>query len=458
MGWLGRHESTNRVPGAARRRPAAVVLATMLLAAWLSTAAADTPRDADVQPAASTLATPAVGGTAAPVSTRDSDLEAVLRRLGVATAAYRMTDVLAGAQACRGLAQTQGKLAMAMLCNERAYRAARVLGDAHAFIEAAHWQSGHADARGLDAAFAEVDLKKLMGTIPPFSVAIDGGSTRLDYAHPLTARVLIKGHSIDARGTIADLRPVVPVTIDGKQVQALVDTGAPVALVLDRKRAHLLGAVTLVEGARAPRTFGVPDPKPGSAAYALVDSLKLGTLTMHGVLAVVLQDGKVPASGVIVGLPLLAQYQQATFTRSQLELDTDADTCARKALPMTATLAARGGFGMTFPAEADGRDATAMFDTGMSFPVAVGPMSTLALTLPPATSKQPVKPAFTVHPNSHKFRIGSINLLSKYVYVPKLEIPVDFVIGTPMLFGADVQLDFATLSLCVTPRKGRASR
>lgn len=435
-----------------RFRPWRVGLATLAFGFGTLTACFGTAQppvtasstSAGMQPAEA----PAVPGPTAP----DAALESGLRKLGVATDAYRMADALAAAKECRELALAGDKLVLAMACNERAFLAARVLGDAKSFVAAAAWQSRHADGRGLDPAFRGVDLAGLAVSVAPLSTGIEGGSTRLDYTHPITAMAAIAGNSVVARGRVSEARPFVSVTINGKKVQALVDTGAPVPLVLDQTRARSLGAVPLVKGAMAPSTFSDPDPIPGSADYALVDSLSVGTLTMRNVLAVVMKNGKVPKSGVVVGLPMLARYPQVTFTWSQLQLDTRPETCKEHPLPMTAMLAARGAFGMVFPIQVRDKHADAIFDTGMSFPLAIGPTSRLASTLAPASSKQPLEPAFTIHPGSLSVGVGRINLKPDHVYVSRLGLPTDAAIGSPLLLGADVRINFNDLSLFVIPR------
>lgn len=379
-------------------------------------------------------------------------LETALRVLGSARDAYRMTDALAAAQACRGLASTAGKPVLARLCNERALRAARVLGDAHSFIAATDWQHRYGDGRGLDPAFAKVDLATLAHSLAPLAVDGKGGNVRLDYVHPLGARIDARSRKVEATGRVSAMRPEVAVDINGKRANALVDTGAPVPVVLDETRARKLGAVSLVKGVRPPGTFNAPDPVAGSASYAVVDRFTIGTLSMRNVLAVVMRDGTVPKPGVVVGLPVLARYPQVTFTSSQLLLDTAAGRCDGKPVPMSVRFAAEGAFGMLFPVRAGNKDADATFDTGMGFPMVISPASRLASGLQPPLQKQPASPAFIIHPGSIAIEVGPIRVKPYYVYVSRLRFPADVAIGSPVLLGADMEMDFANLTLCVIPR------
>lgn len=373
-------------------------------------------------------------------------------RVAAFRANYDLHGVLVAAEACRDAALAAQRLDRALRCNARVRAAAYSLGDARGLMRWAHWQARYAVSEfnhGLGIAFSQANLPRLASEVPPLQVRIDGDAT-LRYLQPIST----KTHQVAWQTIIGDVsrgRPVVSVEIDGRPTSALLDTGTPFALLLDQAQAYALGARPLVIGIASPGTARGAPPTPGTAAFDLVRTFKLGTLVMHNLLAVVVANGS-PLHGVIVGLPVLANYRQVTFGQSSVRLATRTHACATRALPETVESTASSDVPV-FTARVNGGTTNAIFDTGSNVALVVlagrfaSPASAASAPAEGGTSGAFSGPLAAT--------LGELRLTAPKVHaVAALPGDVGLDAGATVLATASVQLDFpgnAPPSICFAP-------
>lgn len=390
--------------------------------------------------------------TASSLRTESSPLLDAERAARDAVAAYHMKRALSAAETCRDIAQSLHWSLQARKCNETMQMAASSLGNARALSGTVYWEQrfGSATAvRSLATSFAHTDWRRLARAVPPVAVAFDGGNATLEYLHDIDIGAETHVDARAAAGSVSRARslPMVAARINGHAVTAGIDTGASFPLVLDRSHARSLGAVPLVSGILVPPTLG--DSGPGAMGdYDLVKKLRFGTLVMHDVAAVVVSS--IPGSeGVLVGLPMLANYAQVTFGKSRVRLETDTSPC-----PAPVPLSARSTNGapsdaLHFPVRADGKVVSAVFDTG----------STLLLLGGPALLQHPIGPnggmGYAAGYWPHRALdvwVGNFHMRSANAPVGAVNVSADIDIGSPVLTLADVRLDFQHHSICFLHR------
>lgn len=366
---------------------------------------------------------------------------AASQELQAAITAYRMSDAFTAARACREIAHADREFRLAQNCNNAVRGASYFLGDARGLLESAYWQFRYGDANALETPFTSANLAQLAHTTGPLSVRVDG-STELEYLHPLSAKDRTE------KTTGQSTRPIVAVNVNGKRVDAMIDTGVYVPLMLDQAHAYQVGAVPLVIGVTAPPSLAVPSPAPDSAAYELVKTFQFGTLTMHNVLAIVVRNGYLP-HGALVGLPALTRYKQVTFSATGVNLSTTEEHCPLPSVPMTSISSQQGYGRLIFPARVDNTYLNGMFDTGLTHIAIGGPklLSPSALLYASGTSAQTGQATPKVKLRTLNVRIGKLTLTANNAPVG-INFGTDLDIGAPLLTAIDVRVDFSKLSLC----------
>lgn len=369
-------------------------------------------------------------------------------KLKAAIATDRIPDVLVAARVCRNSAFRENKLREAERCNATLRDAAYYLGDAHAVLESAFWQSRHAVPNdGPAVLFQGADLARLVRTVAPLSVSRQGAGSKLEYVHPISLRRHVEGAGVaTARGS----QPAVVVRINGRRVTAMVDTGTYVPLMLDQAHAYELGAVPLVTGITAPRSLAVPSPQPDSAAYDLVSAFRFGGVVMHNVLAIVVRNGYLPG-GAIVGLPVLARYNQVTFGKKGISLGETVKSCDGTRLPLIVTPSSQG-FGLVFPVKVHGRSVKAMFDTGSNKLLLARPALFTTTSSSKRIPRRREQSTSALDRHSLSTRIGRLHLVAHGAPVGVKGMSADIDIGAPVLAAADVRINFSDPSLCFIPK------
>lgn len=382
----------------------------------------------------------AVRAATAPPRAKSSLLLDAERAARNAATSYHMDRALSAAERCRNVAQSLHQAERAQACNIMMRVAASNMGNAHALFGTVYWEQrfGSASAtRSLPTGSAHTDWPRLARTVPPVSVAFEGGNTTLEYVHAI---------DIDTGGG-THRRVMVAARINGHPVTAGIDTGLSFPLVLNRGQARSLGAVPLISGIPVPPTLG--DSGAGARAdYDLVKKFRFGTLIMRNVAAVVVPS--IPGSdGVLVGLPVLANYAQVTFGKSKVGLETDTSPCPLP-VPLSAQPTKEAPSDMLhFRVRADGKIVNAVFDTGSTIPLLGGP----ALLQHPIGPNGDMGYAAGYWPHrALDVWVGNFHMRSAYAPVGAVNVPADIDIGTPILALADVRLDFRQPALCILQR------
>lgn len=362
---------------------------------------------------------------------------------------------------CRDAALRHNAISSALNCNRGAASVALVMGDARGYFQALDWTKNigfPAIARSRQGRkpkfgrpFNDVDLDKLAKSLPPLSATLSVGSASLDYSHPLYMVLEDNGNRQTTYGTKGvGAIPEVSTEIDGKPVQALVDTGTSYFLTMDQTQAKALGVKILVAGLPAIATMGKA-PGKGSTSFGLIDRLVFGPLTVNNAMAIVVPTGSFPGPGVLVGLPLLARFKQVEFDQSRLVLDAAASVCKYPLALAFASSPAEDGK-LVFAAKANGKPVKASIDTGSGAPLIASP-SLMASSTAGNAAAPPTTTALATPSHRHlEVQFGN----SRFSYndppvIPALSVP-DVVIGAPILEGWNVRFDFSKPSLCLIPR------
>lgn len=297
---------------------------------------------------------------------------------------YRLPAMIAQSMMCRD-AKSVERTSLRE-CEAFLREATYALGDAHDFFAELAWQRKHPllptdGAKGSDTIkepFANVDLARLAASLPPFSTAFEATTspvvryTSSSSAKPGTSQA--GGGSAGGGVLPAGFWPKVAVTINGHRVDALVDTGTRTALVISSHEAAMLGLRPLVRGLPGYRLVGQRPPASAQVALDFVRSLVFGTLHVQNLMAVVAPKSDqfgFRQADVVVGLPVLAQFNNVTFTRAGMVFGAPPVTCSAQ-FPLTAAAPAGDAALLVFPASVDGKPVGAMIDTGSTVELLVG--------------------------------------------------------------------------------------
>lgn len=383
-------------------------------------------------------------------------LDPTMVKLVEAQLDYDLPGLLAAAKVCRDSAMLRNELAAALSCNGVAYRSAFAMGDAREAFRTLVWVKKvgfpamtrmHRGTPGFGNAFDRADIDQIAKSLPPFFTKRSPDRASLDYSNAPYKEDNAIHLTTHASG--ASIIPAVTIVVNGKQLKAFVDTGSASSVVMDQAHATELGVKTLVAGLPAIATLG-RSPATGSTSLALVDELVFGPLTVHDVMAIVVPTGYLPGSGVMVGLPLLARFQQVEFGRSRLTVGGTASGC-NDPLALTFASSPREDGKLVFDAGADGKPIKASIDTGADVPLIAG-----RHLAPPSVDNDSAVQSATVAqagPIQRYLKVwfGKSHLsYDDTPVIPTLEVP-DVLIGAPILAGWDVHFDFLKPSLCLAP-------
>lgn len=371
---------------------------------------------------------------------------------------YDMPKLLSDALACR---DESSAMSSPGGCNLLAYSAAMVMGDAHATFQALHWARSARGSRGsgdskesaarFDPAFVRVDVARLAKELPLTRIRVSPVKTSLAYLDSPCGVTATSGAYVAECKNPASMRPKVEITVDGKSTAALLDTGAPFAVVMSHERAEEFGATPLVTDLAPLTMLGKTRPEKGPSSLYLVDHLTFGSLNAHNLMVVVLPDGVLQGAGVVLGLPMLARFGEVTFGRSRITLGTSPARCVDR-LPLTFASSFSQQGKLVFPAQADGKHVSATIDTGSSAALIAG--RALAPRLVASSSSGP-KTAGSHDNVLHRYLRVSFGKKEQLSYnsapvIPSLTV-TDVVIGAPVLSTMNMQLNFSEMWLCMTP-------
>jgi len=153
--------------------------------------------------------------------------------------------------------------------------------------------------------------------------------------------------------------PFVTIKVNGQETQALVDTGSPYSLILSRRLATRLGAVTVAHGLSliTRRTPSASDD------IALVSSINAGAFTVENLGAIVIDESPMEGADAIIGLAFVQRFPTVGFGREAINI--------RPALPRQCMqpeqfsfATSNGRSNIIFPVSIDGVLGGAVFDTG----------------------------------------------------------------------------------------------
>ena len=382
---------------------------------------------------------------------RDLKPRAQLRRdfmeARAARARYEMPKVLSLAMDCRDLALKLHKMQPARVCDEAMFRVARRLGDARTMVEADYWWQRHgfsaADKTSkLYSAFQKANLARLVHTVPAFSATVADSPSVLKYQH----RIEFAGRV--AAEPLTWHRPTVTATINGKPVAVMVDTGTILPVMMDQTHATALGATRLLGELAAPGTEKHPLPGAKGFGTDLIANFKFGDLVMHNVATAVFPDGRFHI-GVLVGLPVLARFGRVDLDDARIATGLAVPHCT-SGMQLRIVGAGQLGFATT----ANGRPAIAMLDTGSMYALFAKPETSPNSSAMSKTSRSEWPEAPSAHHRQVGVQIGAGSMTGVDMPDAKFTLPpdVDVTIGAPLLTFADVRIDFAKPSLCVSPK------
>jgi predicted aspartyl protease len=354
---------------------------------------------------------------------------------------YQLTKLMHLSLSCRDDHIGRHEVSRALFCNEIAYRAALVLGDAHELFSALSWarQVGFPAQKLLLPRFGNaydgVDVVQLARTIAPMEQSLVAGRATIPYSN--AAAVLAP--------RLGDLRtiPAVKLSINQHTVEAAADTGNGYALVMDQRHADALGVTILVKGLPPLATLGRP-PVGTEQRLGLAKTLTLGPLTLHNLLVVVVPSGNPTTDRVALGMPLLARLKQFSFEASGIVAGKPSRVC-KAPLALSFASSWDGDGKLVFDARADGKAVKASIDTGATSPLVAG-----ALLQPPGTpagtSMAPISSRYL------KVEVGGRALhFDDTPIIPSLQSAA-FLVGAPILASSDVQYDFSGATVCVASR------
>ncbi|HJR13458.1 MAG TPA: retropepsin-like aspartic protease [Rhodanobacteraceae bacterium] len=364
-----------------------------------------------------------------------------------AKARYDLPKVLSLATDCRDLAFKLHKLKPARVCDEAMFGVARRLGDARTMVGADYWWQQHGFAAAdktskVYSAFQKANLARLVNTVPAFSAAVAGSPSVLKYPHRIEFSGRLAAEPLTSR------RPTVMATIDGKPVAVMVDTGTVLPLMMDQAHATALGATPLLGELVAPGMEKHPLPGAKGFSTDLIANFKFGDLVMHNVATAVVPDGRFHV-GVLVGLPVLARFGRVDLDDARIATGMAVPHCT-SSMPLRFVGVGQLGFSTT----ANGRPAIAMVDTGSMYALFAKPEARPNSSAVSKTSLWEWPEAPSAHHRQVGVQIGEWSMTGIDMPDAKLTLPpnVDVSIGAPLLTFADVRIDFAKPSLCVSPK------
>ncbi|HEX5354491.1 MAG TPA: aspartyl protease family protein [Rhodanobacteraceae bacterium] len=378
---------------------------------------------------------------------------------------YRLPRLLSTATECRDAYERRGKPMArqdAADCNRFILDVANQLGDARAYFDALAWRRRHTAARqqrshpgaGFRLLYPKLDVAGLAASIPAYSTEV--GSTAPMVLRYRTPASHSSEFAVPEDGETSMHEPVVPVitmTINGHRVDASVDSGQEQALVMSATESRVLGLRRLAPGSRGFQLVGKPIVPAGSVSLSLVRQLKLGTLQENNVMAIVIPDsyGIDGKRELVVGLPLLARFNNVVFNKSRMVLNAPAASCPHP-LPATyATGPGRGGL-LVFDADMDGRPIKVSVDTGSNILLVAGK----ELLPSDGTTGTPADAGRAHGERMFRYlaiRVAGLALSNDITPVlPKLVFPAAL-IGAPALATLDIRFNFMPkLSFCLTRR------
>lgn len=384
---------------------------------------------------------------------------------------YRLPAMIAKSMVCRNAKSVQRTPLLE--CETFLREATYALGDAHDFFAEFAWQRQHplaptggAQVRDtMKEPFPNVDVARLANSLPLFSTGFAATTSpvlRYINSPSATPGTTEAGGAAVGGGVLpAGFWPEVAVTINGHRVDALVDTGTRTALVISSHEAAMLGLRRLVRGLPGYRLVGQRPPASAQMGLDFVRSLVFGSLHVQNLMAVVAPKSDQPGfrqANVVVGLPVLAQFSNVTFTRTGMIFNTLSATCSAQ-FPLTAAAPAGDAALLVFPASVEGKPVGAMIDTGSTLELIVGNSLVPGRArnqLPRYFNSRDVK-GLNVHVRLGQ--LGTFGYLAPMVRGLPAAVDADF--GFPLAWShpkvESVRFDFARMRLCLRSANPRQS-
>lgn len=369
---------------------------------------------------------------------------------------YDISKLLTLSLACRDDSMKRNRVSQALFCNTVAYRAALILADTHQVFSTLAWakQTGFpAKARAgggpsvFGDAFDRADVVQLAKSVPPIEEYLAPGRVTMPYTNASNVTSTGSAEGMSRRADNLRAVPMVTVSINQKDIEAVADTGLSYSIVMDQLHADALGVTTLVKGLPPLGTLG-RNPVGMDQRLGLAKELTLGPLTLHNVLVVVVPSGNSTTDRVVLGLPLLARLKRFSYEESGIVVGEASRKCsAPMALSFVSSWNEDGK--VVFDARADGKTVKASIDTGAAPPLVAGSQ------LQPPGDTQAGGAAASNEARYLKVDVGGRTLrYDDTPVVPSLVSPA-FLVGAPILATSDIQFDFNKPSLCIVPRSNK---
>ena len=369
---------------------------------------------------------------------------------------YDISKLLTLSLSCRDDSMTRKRVSQALFCNTVAYRSALILADAHQVFSTLAWakQTGFSakeQAGGgpstFGNAFDRADVVQLAKSVPPIKEDLAPGRVTIPYTNASNVTSTGSAEGMSRRADNLQAVPMVNVSINQKDVEAVADTGLSYSIVMDQMHADALGVTTLVKGLPPLGTLG-RGPVGVDQRLGLAKELTLGPLTLHNVMVVVIPSGNSTTDRVVIGLPLLARLKRFSYEESGIVVGKASRECSAPiALSFVSSWDEDGK--VVFDARADGKTVQASIDTGAAPPLVAGNQ------LQPPGDAQAGGVAASDEARYLKVDVGGRAL--RYDDTPvisSLAFPA-FLVGAPILATSDIQFDFNKPSLCIVPRSNK---
>jgi predicted aspartyl protease len=371
---------------------------------------------------------------------------------------YDIPKLLTLSLSCRNDSMKRNRLSQALFCNTVAYRAALILADAHQVFSTLSWakQTGFpAKERAgggpsvFGNAFDRTDVVQLAKSVPPIEEHLAPGRVTIPYTNASNVTSTGSAGGVSRRADNLLAVPMVTVSIDQKETEAIADTGLSYSIVMDQLHADALGVTTLVEGLPPLGTLG-RDPVGVDQRLGLARELTLGPLTLHNVMIVVIPSGNPATDRVVVGLPLLARLKRFSYEESGIVVGEASRECSAP-IELSFVSSWNEDGKVVFDARADGKTVKASIDTGAAPPLVAGNQ-----LQPPGDAQMGGATALDER-RYLKVDVGGRTLrYDDTPIVPSLVFPA-FLVGAPIMATSDIQFDFNKPSLCIVPRSHMGS-
>lgn len=394
---------------------------------------------------------------------------------------YNLPEVARAARRCRDDGTVMSGGPAAAYCNLVFMSAEYAMGNARGYLAAQAWflRPGDIPATSVAATADTSPVYELFSNaaqrMQPLSVQTTSRRSSLVAGVSSQAIETLHGSldSTNAPMVNAALRPVVSVLINGQKVKALIDTGSPGALVVNKAVAEQLHLMPLtVDGKHVTgRMFRYTGQKSlANPTLAVVDQLQFGDIIVHNLMAIVIPKGYAPYGhgvppAVTIGLPLLARVKRVVFTSSHVILGGSIDGCS-PAVPLTFATSALEDGHLLFTATSRDASVQGSFDTGSSF------LLTATRKLARKAARSNIADGAEPYgvPDPTKADVGQLAVSFGLHRAYRFQSPAalvlinvdgpgpDFFLGAPVLAEYRVQLSFGKPSLCFLADAAKSAR